>query len=59
MFEERVKRINELAKKKKQSGLTDEEEKEQKELYEWYLTRVKKNLTAQLDDLRIKSKDDH
>lgn len=45
-----VARINELAKKKKESGLTDEELKEQKELREEYLQKFRSNLKQQLDN---------
>ncbi|MGS0763186.1 DUF896 domain-containing protein [Syntrophomonas curvata] len=44
-----IKRINQLAKKKKEEGLTPEELKEQKELYAVYLQNIREQVKAQLD----------
>jgi uncharacterized protein YnzC (UPF0291/DUF896 family) len=44
-----IKRINELAKKKKNEGLTPEELNEQKELYALYLRDIRKQVKTQLD----------
>lgn len=49
MTEATIKRINELAKKKKEEGLTPEELKEQKELYAIYLRAVREQVKTQLD----------
>ncbi|MGI6436019.1 MAG: DUF896 domain-containing protein [Syntrophomonadaceae bacterium] len=46
---ELVQRINELARKKKNQGLTLDEQAEQKKLYRIYLDSVREQLTAQLD----------
>ncbi len=46
-------RINELAKKKRTVGLTEEEQLEQKMLYKKYLAGFRKNLEAQLDNVYI------
>ena len=51
--EERINRINYLAKKKKISGLTTQELKEQKDLREEYLKEVRKNLKRQLDNIEF------
>lgn len=43
-----VQRINELAKKAKTVGLTEEEKKEQEQLRKEYLAAIRKNLVSQL-----------
>lgn len=48
-----IARINELAKKKKTSGLTPEELAEQKELYKEYLRGIRQQLKAQLDNIEV------
>ena len=53
MDKKKIDRINELARKQKSVGLTDEEKAEQKALREEYLSLVKINLTAQLDNTYI------
>ena len=50
---EMIDRINQLAKKKKTEGLTEAEEKEQKQLYKQYIDAFKENLRAQLDMIEI------
>ena len=50
---EQIDRINELAKKKKTEGLTEEEQAEQKALYRAYIDAFKANLKAQLDTIEI------
>lgn len=50
---EQIDRINELAKKKKTEGLTEEEQAEQKALYQAYIDAFKANLKAQLDTIEI------
>ena len=49
MTEEMIKRINELARKKKETGLTPEELTEQKELYAVYLKNIREQVKAQLE----------
>lgn len=49
MTDERIARINELAKKAKAEGLTPEETAERDALRREYIESVKRNLTAQLD----------
>ena len=53
----KIDRINALAHKAKSVGLTDEEKKEQAELRQEYLTVVRKNLKAQLNNIDVKEKD--
>ncbi len=51
--EEMIARINILAKKKKEEGLTPEESAEQKTLYKEYIGAFRANLKAQLDMIEI------
>lgn len=51
--QEQIDRINELAKKKKTLGLTEEEQAEQKRLYREYIDAFKANLKAQLETIEI------
>jgi len=55
--QERLDRINELAKKKKLEGLTDAEQIEQTELRDAYLKAFRKNFKQQLDNVEIVYKD--
>lgn len=50
---ESIARINELAKKAKQEGLTEEERAEQKKLREAYVAAYRENLRATLDQTVI------
>lgn len=52
-FSKVIERINELAHKKKAEGLTEEELKEQKELYKIFLANIRGQLKAQLDNIEI------
>lgn len=54
---ELLNRINELAKKKKEEGLTEAEQKEQKELYAKYLKAFRGNFQKQLDNVYVKNPD--
>jgi len=45
---ELINRINALAKKQKESGLTEEEQKEQQELRKEYLKAVREQVISQL-----------
>lgn len=47
-----TERINELARKSKEEGLTSEEQKEQDVLRREYIDRYKNNLRVQLDQIR-------
>lgn len=55
-IDELVNRINELNKKSKETGLTDEEKKEQEVLRRDYIDRFKNNLRAQLETIKINDK---
>jgi uncharacterized protein YnzC (UPF0291/DUF896 family) len=54
--EEQIKRINELAKKRKDGTLTQEEVVEQQELRRLYVESVKTNLRAQVENIEIVDK---
>ena len=57
MTNEKIARINELAKKSKTTGLTDAEKAEQQELRQEYLADIKASLRAQLNNTSIKEPD--
>ena len=57
MNEQKIKRINELARKSKAEGLTEEEKKEQKILRQEYIDAVRRNLKSQLDNIDMQEKD--
>ncbi|GIO55048.1 DUF896 domain-containing protein [Paenibacillus cineris] len=46
-----VERINKLARKQKESGLTEEEIEERAKLRERYLQNVRRNFRQQLDSI--------
>ena len=51
-----IKRINELYKKSKEEGLTEEEKEEQQILRRRYIDSYKNNLRAQLQGIEPKNK---
>lgn len=57
MTEEKINRINELARKMKAEGLTDEEKVEQQVLRREFIDDFKRNLRGQLDNISIKEAD--
>ena len=57
MNDEQIKRINELYKKSKSEGLTEEEKKEQSELRSAYIAAIKADLQSSLDNISIKNDD--
>lgn len=57
MLEEKIGRINELYRKSKAEGLTEEEKKEQELLRKEYIANVRKNLRAQLDNIDVVNED--
>ena len=57
MEQQKINRINELYRKSKTEGLTDEEKKEQKILRQEYLELVKRNLRNQLNNIDVEEKD--
>lgn len=56
MEKEKILRINELAKKSKETGLTEAEKQEQKALREEYLEAIRKNFRATLENIEIVDK---
>ena len=57
MLEEKIARINELYRKSKAEGLTEEEKKEQDLLRKEYIANVRNNLKAQLDNIDVVNAD--
>ena len=57
MTEERIARLNELARKSKTIGLTEEEKQEQATLRLEYLASIRQSLEAQLDNVYFVEKD--
>lgn len=53
MTEEKIARINELARKKKSEGLTEAEQLEQAALRREYIDAYKKSLIAQLENTYV------
>ncbi len=53
----KIQRINELARKSKQEGLTPSEKEEQRVLRAEYIASVRMNLKAQLDNIDIHQED--
>lgn len=53
MEKAKIDRINELAKKKKTTGLTPEEADEQQRLRREYIDEFKGSLKSQLDGIRV------
>lgn len=57
MDQKLIKRINELYKKSKTTGLTEEELEEQKDLRNQYRMAVINNVTASLENVSIEQED--
>ena len=53
MEQKKIDRINELARKQKSSGLTEDEAKEQAQLRKEYIEAYKKSLISQLESIVI------
>lgn len=53
MTEDKIKRINELARKQKAEGLTDEEKEEQAKLRREYIEAYKRSLISQLENTYV------
>ena len=51
-----IARINELYKKSKEEGLTEEEKEEQQKLRRRYIDNVKANFRVQLEGVELKKK---
>lgn len=57
MDQKLIDRINELAKKSKEEGLSEEEKSEQQKLRREYINIIKRNLRADLNNISIVEKD--
>ena len=57
MNEEKIVRINELSRKSKAEGLTEEEKKEQTILRQEFIASFRNNLKAQLDNIDVVNPD--
>ncbi|MCR5796937.1 MAG: DUF896 domain-containing protein [Eubacterium sp.] len=57
MTDEKIKRINELYKKKKEGTITEAELAEQQKLRQEYVASIRRNLRASLDNVSIQEKD--
>ena len=57
MTKEKINRINELARKAKQAGLTEEEKAEQPSLRQEYLQSIRADLHQTLERVRIVDQD--
>lgn len=57
MTNEKIARINELAKKSKTTGLTGTEKAEQQALRQEYIADIKSSLRAQLNNTSIREPD--
>lgn len=53
MDQKKIDRINELARKQKSEGLTDEEKAEQQNLRREYIESYKRSLMQQLDSIYV------
>ena len=57
MDPKKIERINELARKKKSTGLTEAEKQEQATLRKEYLDGYRENLKIMLDNIVVEEKD--
>lgn len=57
MSDEKIARINELAKKSKEMGLSEAEIREQKRLRQEFLAEFRKNFRNDMDKINIVEKD--
>lgn len=57
MNEERIGRINELARASRERELTEEEKLEQKKLREEYIQAIRESMRANLNNISIVEKD--
>ena len=57
MTNEKIARINELYKKSKAEGLSEEEKKEQALLRQEYVASIRKNLRSQLNNIDMVNED--
>ena len=57
MTEEKIQRINELARKSRSEGLTEDEKKEQQKLRDEYRAAIKRTLIGNLENTYIETPD--
>ncbi len=57
MTEEKIQRINELARKSRSEGLTEDEKKEQQKLRDEYRAAVRRSLIGNLENTYIETPD--
>ncbi len=57
MISEKIARINELARKAKAEGLSEQEKAEQKKLREEYIAEYRQSLISQLENTYIVNQD--
>ena len=57
MNQEKIDRINELARKSKAEGLTEAEKKEQELLRKEFIANIRSNVRAQLDQIDMVNPD--
>lgn len=57
MDKKQIERINELARKKKAEGLTEEEHAERKALHQQYIAEWRENTRSMLDNVVIQRPD--
>jgi len=57
LSEEKLSRINYLARKAREEGLTDEEKEEQRLLREEYLKNFRESFKRQLESIKVIKKD--
>lgn len=55
--EDLLRIINELSQKKRDSGLTADEQIIQKKVYAIYLSRIRKQFDTQLDNVKVQNSD--
>ena len=56
-YQEHLQEINALAKKKREEGLTEDEQKRQKELYAVYLKGFREQVRQRLDNVDVEYPD--
>lgn len=57
MTQDLLSKINELAAKKREQGLSEEEQQLQKELYKEYLAQFRSNFKKQMNNVDVKLPD--
>lgn len=56
MIQEKINRINELSRKQRAEGLTEDEKAEQQKLRQEYLADIRKNFKQTLDSIEFTDK---